>query len=84
MGIIFIATPHHGSSLASLILHKVCREFCPLFRHAAAIEHEYKYSALPITAGFAGISGPSATFFGPNEGHGSAVVSAGVSVQLFN
>ena len=48
----------------------------------AAWEHEYKYSALPITAGFAGIPGPSATFFGPNEGHDSAVVSAGVSAQL--
>ena len=48
----------------------------------AAWEHEYEYSALPITAGFAGIPGPSATFFGPNEGHDSAVVSAGVSAQL--
>ena len=48
----------------------------------AAWEHEYKYSALPITAGFAGIPGPSATFFGPNEGHDSAIVSAGVSAQL--
>jgi outer membrane autotransporter protein len=47
----------------------------------ATWEHEYKYSALPITAGFAGIPGPSATFFGPSEGHDSAVVSAGVSVQ---
>jgi outer membrane autotransporter protein len=47
----------------------------------AAWEHEYKYSALPITAGFAGIPGPSATFFGPSEGHDSAIVSAGVSVQ---
>jgi outer membrane autotransporter protein len=47
-----------------------------------AWEHEYKYSALPITAGFANISGPSATFFGPSEGHDSAVVSAGVSVQV--
>ena len=47
----------------------------------AAWEHEYNYSALPITAGFAGIPGPSATFFGPNEGHDSAVVSAGVSAQ---
>src|ERR1700730_16293130 len=41
----------------------------------AAWEHEYKYSALPITAGFAGIPGPSATFIGPSEGHDSAVVS---------
>jgi outer membrane autotransporter protein len=47
----------------------------------AAWEHEYKYSALPTTAGFAGIPGPSATFFGPSEGHDSAIVSAGVSVQ---
>jgi outer membrane autotransporter protein len=47
----------------------------------AAWEHEYKYSALPITAGFAGIPGPSATFFGPSEGHDSAIVSAGVTVQ---
>jgi outer membrane lipase/esterase len=47
-----------------------------------AWEHEYKYSALPVTAGFAGIPGPSATFFGPDEGHDSAVVSAGISVQL--
>jgi outer membrane autotransporter protein len=48
----------------------------------AAWEHEYKYSALPMSAGFAGIPGPSATFFGPSEGHDSAVVSAGISVQL--
>jgi outer membrane lipase/esterase len=48
----------------------------------AAWEHEYKYSALPITAGFAGIPGPSATFFGPNEGHDSTIVSAGISAQL--
>jgi outer membrane autotransporter protein len=47
-----------------------------------AWEHEYKYSALPITAGFAGIPGLSATFFGPNESHDSAIVSAAVSIQL--
>ena len=47
----------------------------------AAWEHEFKYSALPITAGFDGIAGPSATFFGPSEGHDSAIVSAGVSVR---
>src|SRR5580704_7080217 len=38
----------------------------------AAWEHEYLYSVLPITAGFAGIPGPTATFFGPSEGHDSA------------
>jgi outer membrane autotransporter protein len=48
----------------------------------AAWEHEYKDSALPMTAGFAGIPGSSATFSGPSESHDSAVVSAGVSVQL--
>ena len=47
----------------------------------AAWEHEFKYSALPIIAGFDGIAGPSATFFGPSEGHDSAIVSAGVSVR---
>jgi outer membrane autotransporter protein len=47
----------------------------------AAWEHEYLYSALPITAGFAGVPGPSATFFGPSEGHDSAIVRAGVSAQ---
>jgi outer membrane autotransporter protein len=47
----------------------------------ATWEHEYKYSALPVTAGFAGITGPSATFSGPSEGHDSAVISAGISVQ---
>jgi hypothetical protein len=34
-----------------------------------AWEHEYKYSALPITAGFAEITGPSVTFSGPSLGH---------------
>jgi outer membrane autotransporter protein len=47
----------------------------------AAWEHEYKYSALPITADFAEIPGPSGTFLGPSEGHDSAVVSAGICVQ---
>src|SRR6266550_8457674 len=47
----------------------------------ATWEHEFKYSTLPITAGFADISGPSATFLGPAEGHDSAVVDAGISVS---
>src|SRR3981189_644834 len=38
----------------------------------ATWEHEFKYSSLPVTAGFADISGPSATFLGPSEGHASA------------
>jgi outer membrane autotransporter protein len=48
----------------------------------AAWEHEYKYSALPIAAGFADVSGPTVTFFGPSEGHDSAVISTGVAVRL--
>jgi outer membrane autotransporter protein len=47
----------------------------------ATWEHEFKYSTLPITAGFADISGPSATFLGPAEGHDSAVLDAGISVS---
>jgi outer membrane autotransporter protein len=47
----------------------------------ATWEHEFKYSALPITAGLAGFPGPDETFTGPVEGQDSAVVSAGVSVQ---
>jgi outer membrane autotransporter protein len=47
----------------------------------AAWEHEYLYSALPVTASFAEIPSPSATFFGPSEGHDSAIISAGVSAQ---
>jgi outer membrane autotransporter protein len=47
----------------------------------ATWEHEFKYSTLPITAGFADISSPSATFLGPAEGHDSAVVDAGISVS---
>ena len=43
---------------------------------------ENLYSALPITGCFAGIPGSSSTFFGPSEGHDSAVISAGVSAQL--
>jgi outer membrane autotransporter protein len=47
----------------------------------ATWEHEFRYSALPITASFASIPGPSATFVGPVEGHDSAVVDAGISVS---
>jgi outer membrane autotransporter protein len=44
-------------------------------------EHEFKYSALPVTASLAQFPGPDETFYGPAEGQDSAVVSAGVSVQ---
>jgi len=44
----------------------------------AAWEHEYKYSALPITANFPGVT---ATTFGPDEGHDSFIINAGAGVQ---
>ena len=44
-------------------------------------EHEYLYSALPITAGFADFPGNSATFRGPKEGADSIIVEAGVNVK---
>ena len=47
----------------------------------AAWEHEYKYSAFPITAGFTGLPETTQTFYGPIQGQNSAVVSAGASAQ---
>jgi outer membrane autotransporter protein len=47
----------------------------------ATWQHEFKYSALPLTAGLVDIPGPFATFSGPVEGHDSAIVSAGISAQ---
>jgi fibronectin-binding autotransporter adhesin len=51
----------------------------PYFK--AEWEHEFKYSALPVTASLAGFPGPDETFVGPVEGQDSAIVSAGVSVE---
>jgi outer membrane autotransporter protein len=48
----------------------------------AAWEHEYLYSALPIHAGLASGAGDIFTVEGPNEGHDSAIVGAGLNVQL--
>ena len=47
----------------------------------AAWEHEFEYSALPITASLGAVPGATATLFGPSEGHDSALVSAGVRVN---
>src|SRR5271165_4302857 len=47
----------------------------------AAWEHEYLYSALPITVSSPEFPGPSTTFSGPNEGHDSAIVNAGIGTQ---
>ena len=44
-----------------------------------AWEHEYKYTDLPLIAGIAGDPSASDTFVGPNEGHDSAIISAGVT-----
>ena len=47
----------------------------------AVWEHEYLYSALPISASLVDIPGSPVTISGPSLGHDSALVSAGVSVQ---
>jgi outer membrane autotransporter protein len=47
----------------------------------AAWEHEYKYSSLPVTFSTAAFPGASATVFGPDEGHDSAIINAGAGVQ---
>jgi len=46
-----------------------------------AWEHEYFYSALPITATAPALDGATATFSGPNEGHDSLVINANIAVQ---
>jgi fibronectin-binding autotransporter adhesin len=45
-------------------------------------EHEYKYAAIPITAGFENFSAPALTFSGPKQGQDSAVLSTGIQLQL--
>jgi outer membrane autotransporter protein len=47
-----------------------------------AWEHEYFYTALPITANFAAFPGQSTTVFGPSEGHDSTIINVGAVVQL--
>jgi outer membrane autotransporter protein len=47
----------------------------------ASWQHEYLYSALPISAQFASGAGSVFTVFGPAEGHDSASVNVGVNVQ---
>jgi T5SS/PEP-CTERM-associated repeat protein len=47
----------------------------------AAWEHEFLYSALPISASLVNIPGPPATLFSPSLGRDSAIVNAGVAVQ---
>ena len=46
-----------------------------------AWEHEYFYSNLPVTVSSPLFPGSSATIFGPNEGHDSAIVNAGAAVH---
>ena len=48
----------------------------------AAWEHEYFYTALPITVSSVEFPGQSATLFGPSEGHDSASINAGAAFQL--
>jgi outer membrane autotransporter protein len=46
----------------------------------ASWQHEYSYSALPVTAQFGGGVGEF-TVYGPSEGQDSALVDAGVNIQ---
>ena len=46
-----------------------------------AWEHEYFYSALPITATAPTLDGATATFSGPDEGHDSLIINANIAVQ---
>ena len=46
-----------------------------------AWEHEYLYSALPISVSSAEFPG-SATFCGPSEGHDSAIINVGAALEL--
>jgi autotransporter-associated beta strand protein len=44
-----------------------------------AWEHEYLYSALPITFSAVAFPGATSTAFGPNEGHDSFIIGAGAA-----
>ena len=48
---------------------------------SVAWEHEFKYSALPITVSAPVFGGVTETLFGPGEGHDSSTINAGVGVQ---
>jgi autotransporter-associated beta strand protein len=47
----------------------------------AAWEHEYLYSALPITFSAVAFPGVTATALGPDEGHDSFIINAGAATQ---
>jgi outer membrane autotransporter protein len=64
---------------ASYTLHCGSVLLVPTIR--AAWEHEFKYSALPITVSSVAFPGVAATLFGPSEGHDSAIINAGLGVQ---
>jgi outer membrane autotransporter protein len=54
-------------------------ELTPSLR--ALWQHEYFYSALPISAQFASGAGSEFTVTGPAEGHDSALIQAGLNIQ---
>jgi hypothetical protein len=55
----------------------------PLFPSGtAAWEHEYFYTDLPIIVSSPNFPEESATLLGPNEGHDSVIVNAGLAAQL--
>jgi outer membrane autotransporter protein len=45
-------------------------------------EHEFKYSNLPITVSAPVLNGATATLAGPNIGHDSLIINAGVGLQI--
>ena len=45
-------------------------------------EHEFKYSNLPITVSAPVLNGATATLTGPNIGHDSLIINAGVGLQI--
>jgi YVTN family beta-propeller protein len=47
----------------------------------ASWQHEYFYSALPVSAQFASGAGSAFTVNGPAEGHDSALIDAGLNIQ---
>jgi outer membrane autotransporter protein len=47
-----------------------------------AWEHEYFYSALPITLSSVDFPGRSPTLYGPAEGHDNTIINAGAAIQF--
>jgi len=79
----------HGDSQDSLVTDVGGRAYYKwLMGHIPVIprvqlawEHEYLYSNLPLIISAPALDGATTTVFGPNVGHDSLIINAGVSVQ---